>query len=874
VGVADRVVRTPIVSSDVLSATKEAIGVLARGENPYSHVYQATIPPGGPFPYPPGEIAFYAIPNALFGRIDTVDQWTGIAILFLLGSLTLVVGPGQAAMATALYATFNLAAFRSLDGSNDVSLSFLLVLATVLLAWSERAGGSSRWLFYASAVTFGWAMLFKQFAILTYPFIVLYLRRRGLAWQRHATIAVSLVILIIMPFFVTAPVDFSRRFLRLGAHDDVWGLNMWTALGSMMPSLVEGIRPALPIVTVVAIVIVGVWLMTHPAPSIGGALAQGLGLLFTTLFLANWTTSSYYVGASALVALVVALTPIQWTLPDTVGGQDVPHQLPARESGPRGHALNERHTPSDGKLPLMSTLPSTPLTNRWQGISLLLDQPGVQYSLLIMGILICAFGLRFYDLNRNPAELFEDELSGAVASWAIATTGHDLERTWLPFFVTRLDMKPPLYGYSTVPFQAVFGHAPWVIRFPAVLSGVASTGLIVWFMRLLRQSRGEALLAASMFAIVPWAVHYGRIGWEPAILPPISLGGLGLLWTGLRDQRAGRVVAAGGLLALGAYAYTPALFIHVLLAAMLIGFFLRQLQRRDITVLLMAASLGLLVLTPYVVAFVTEPLFTVRTQRISVFRDGISASAIGMTWQHYWEQWNPQWLFLSAPQSLRNHPGIPMLFAWMAPFLVLGIWRLGGRRNAEDRMLLAWLALGPLPAALTDDGVPHFTRGLLALPPLVMITATGLTWVGTTLWRRWCPWALPALAGLLVIVLAQGMNGYRYYFGEYRTASAPGWYYGTGTALRTAGSIVPPSGLLCVHHDAVSYFTFWHYIDYYLGDRSFRVIEGTPELECSQPGTFILETVDTQLAIPMATVATIPDISGRPRFEIEEVTES
>ena len=43
-------------------------------------------------------------------------------------------------------------------------------------------------------------------------------------------------------------------------------------------------------------------------------------------------------------------------------------------------------------------------------------------------------------------------------------------------------------------------------------------------------------IAAGLYAITPWAIHYARAGWEPAAFLPFTLGGIALLWAGLRDH--------------------------------------------------------------------------------------------------------------------------------------------------------------------------------------------------------------------------------------------------------------------------------------------------------------------------------------------------
>jgi 4-amino-4-deoxy-L-arabinose transferase-like glycosyltransferase len=206
---------------------------------------------------------------------------------------------------------------------------------------------------------------------------------------------------------------------------------------------------------------------------------------------------------------------------------------------------------------------------------------GAAPSVALIVILFVALGLRAYDLERNPPELFEDELAGAASAWSIVTTGHDVAQTHLPFLVTRLELKQPIYGFATVPFQVLLGRTIAAVRLPAVLFGALTTVLMFWVARTLGRRRWECALAAWLFAVMPWAVHYGRIGWEPSSVLPFTLGGIGLLWSGLARHRPRRVGMAAWLFAAGAYASQPALLIHVLMALVVVLTLHKHLRRPD-----------------------------------------------------------------------------------------------------------------------------------------------------------------------------------------------------------------------------------------------------------------------------------------------------
>jgi 4-amino-4-deoxy-L-arabinose transferase-like glycosyltransferase len=493
------------------------------------------------------------------------------------------------------------------------------------------------------------------------------------------------------------------------------------------------------------------------------------------------------------------------------------------------------------------------------------------YLAFTLAILLIAAGLRLYQLGSNPPELFEDEISVAISAWKIATTGHDVEKTWVPFLTTRLDMSLPLYGFSTVITQAILGHTTWAIRLPAALFGILSTALIILLARQLGRGQAEALSAGLIFAILPWAVHSSRVGWEPAGMLPCTIGGVLLFWMGLRDRRAVTIFAGTGVLLLGVYAYDSALIIHTLLAALILAFFLPTLRRRDYLTIGLSTAGALVLLLPYIKVVLTEPLYTARANSISVLHGRRAAEALGLGWQHYWEQWDPRWLFLEGPAQLRNQPGMAEAFLWMAPFLVVGLWRAVSRGTKSDWFVVLWLIIGALPAGLTDDGVPHYTRGLLALPPFVLLIATGLRWCGELVQKVPWPPLAPALTAILVVVaVVQFRTAYTFYFTRYPALSASSWYYGTGQAWRSARAAVPAQGTLCV--GGMSPFTFPHQAAYYLEPRDFTVLEGLGDARCSRAGTYVLDRAESPLKPAMRLVTVTNDYAGKPLYRLVLIT--
>jgi hypothetical protein len=102
IGIADRVQQSAFNGSDVVGTTMEAIRLVTHGANPYAHTFVYSNPPGSPFPYLPGEIAWYGLFQRMTGQVVGTDQWASIGIVELLALLALAVGPGPATFGTAL----------------------------------------------------------------------------------------------------------------------------------------------------------------------------------------------------------------------------------------------------------------------------------------------------------------------------------------------------------------------------------------------------------------------------------------------------------------------------------------------------------------------------------------------------------------------------------------------------------------------------------------------------------------------------------------------------------------------------------------------------------------------------------------------------
>lgn len=307
IGASERFSRTPFFDgSDVLRATDEAIGNLLNGLNPYTIPLTSTIPPGSPLVYPPGELAWYLPAHVFLGDLSRVDTWAGILLTAVIAITGLRAGWDRVALPAMLYATWGIGAFRAIDGSNDISASFLAVLGLALLVFADRDTRLGRVCFVLSAIALGWAVAFKQFAIVLLPLVVRHLAIAGRDWRRYTAVSTGTVAVFVVPFFLWDPAAFvSQQLATLTFHQEVWGANILALLQQYTdPADLLPLFFAAEILGV--LLLVGLSLRSR-IPTIGAATLLACAAILVALLLAKWTTQPYYAYLGGVAAMGLAL---------------------------------------------------------------------------------------------------------------------------------------------------------------------------------------------------------------------------------------------------------------------------------------------------------------------------------------------------------------------------------------------------------------------------------------------------------------------------------------------------------------------------------------------------------------------------------------
>jgi 4-amino-4-deoxy-L-arabinose transferase-like glycosyltransferase len=417
-------------------------------------------------------------------------------------------------------------------------------------------------------------------------------------------------------------------------------------------------------------------------------------------------------------------------------------------------------------------------------------------SLLVI-ILVTIF-LRVYQLNTVPPELFGDEIDVGYQSYSILKTGKDLHNRFLPFYIRSLsEYRTPLYIYSTVPFIAIFGLNEWGVRLPAAFWGVISIiGLFLLTRKLFNTK--TALLSALLLAISPWHLQYSRASFEVTMLLAFEV--FAVYFFILATKRPYYLILSLILFGLTPYIYSTAVVFTPLIFIWLLFVYRKDFLKKEFlnkSKLPIALSLLVIILCilPIIWGTYTGEAKG-RFQVISIFQDSVLVDKLNISrkGQDYYdldgnkhhEDSQFERLFHNKPLIFGQIFGQNYLTAFSFDFLfsngdpnfrqavfemgelyiielisiLLGLFYLFKKSNSESKLVvLGWLLIAPIPAALTFGGGYHATRLFLMLIPLTMINSLGVYFILKL------PRKLLALKVLFFIALfiSLGLYLHRYY---------------------------------------------------------------------------------------------------------------
>lgn len=422
--------------------------------------------------------------------------------------------------------------------------------------------------------------------------------------------------------------------------------------------------------------------------------------------------------------------------------------------------------------------------------------------ILLIFILVLATILRIYRLKEVPIELFGDELDVGYHAYSLLKTGRDYTGHLLPSYISSLaEARAPLFIYSVVPFIGFFGLSEWGVRLPAVFFGILSIVLAYLLTRGLFRSEPLALIASFLLAILPWHIHYSRAAYEVTLLVTLFLGGVLFFLKGLEKPLF--LLFSACLFALTPYTYSTAnLFLPLLFFSFLL-IYKEEILKLNKKWLVISFLVGFVILLPFIGDLASGQAAD-RFSKISLFADQKLIDNIIfkrsqeegggrlfhnklVAWSltffgNYLTSFSPQFLFLHGDPNLRHGVWeMGGLYLALLPLLLIGI--LVGVKNIGKQpyqLLFSWLLLSPIPAAFTQEGGTQATRLFLMLPPLVILSSSGLLQICKLRKKRL---KIISLFSVFCLLFA-GMIFYLHqYFVHWPKESWRFWHYGYKEAM-------------------------------------------------------------------------------------------
>lgn len=351
---------------------------------------------------------------------------------------------------------------------------------------------------------------------------------------------------------------------------------------------------------------------------------------------------------------------------------------------------------------------------------------------LLISIIILGFILRVTGLGQIPAGFTPDEASQAYTAYSLLKTGHDEWGIAWPItsFRSFADYKAPLQTYLMIPSVAIFGLNEFATRLPSTIFGTLAILIIYFLAKKINPKTG--LLAAFLLAISPWHIQFSRTALEVNLSSFLFPAGLLFFIKGLKNNKFFIFTALFWGLSLYSY-HAAKIFIPLFALAILIVYFkqIKMIKPRSlilgILIFLTFAlpayytmffgnagargnDLALTNLNTLQVAEISDsqylsPLKNINSTLPRIFNNK-ATFILDKFSENLVSYYSPTFWFTQGGGEITYSiiPGRGLLYLWQLPFVVFGLIYLFKVKPKNYKILLIWLFLAAIPAALTHQG--------------------------------------------------------------------------------------------------------------------------------------------------------------------------
>ncbi len=376
--------------------------------------------------------------------------------------------------------------------------------------------------------------------------------------------------------------------------------------------------------------------------------------------------------------------------------------------------------------------------------------------LLLIIILLLAALLRLIALGKIPAGISPDEVSQGYSAYSLLKTGKDEWGISWPVtsFRAFADYRAPLQTYLILPSVALFGLNEFAVRLPSAVFGILAVLAAYLLTKELFKSEKTALLAAFFLAISPWHIQFSRTALEANFASFLFPLGIFFLLRGIKGNRKLLILSAI-VLGLDLYSYLAAkLFVPLFILAIFLfnhAQIFKQGIKRLAPFLLIFSAFAIpiyfdaffgpgnvrgkdLSITNFSVSNLTtisneqyySPLNAISPQLPRLFSNKV-VFTIGQFVSNYISYLSPTFWFTEGGREITYSvfPGMGLLHLWMFPLIIIAFYRLIINKDKNFVLILSWLLLAIVPAAITKEGYrPNRVGSLLTFWEIIAAYGT------------------------------------------------------------------------------------------------------------------------------------------------------
>lgn len=376
---------------------------------------------------------------------------------------------------------------------------------------------------------------------------------------------------------------------------------------------------------------------------------------------------------------------------------------------------------------------------------------------ILLLILLVAFFLRIVNISDNPSAMYGDELTMLLDVNSILHTGYDTTGKFLPLNFSMGGGRPVGYGYFSIPLIAIFGPSALGIRMLSVLAGVGIVFLIYLLSKKLFSNQ-VGLFAAAVMAVSPWDLSMSRGGFESHFALFLSL----LMITVLlhASNKAYLYVVSAFTFGLTINTYSTYKLVLPIFLPLLLWFSAIKerffTSKRRMYLILSGAVLFLFMLLLLFQGslnnsesrFLSINIFAkkaVKDQIMQSIAEQRSISPISqeitkllnnsyieygfLLGRSYLNNFSMDFLFLTGDKNPRQNMATSgCLYIVEIITIMFGIGYLIRRGNfRKGAFLIGWILLAPVATTLLLE--PHALRSSFMLPPLILLSALGVSFL-------------------------------------------------------------------------------------------------------------------------------------------------